>query len=210
MNNLMQLSCENFLEKLASQEPVPGGGGAAALSGAIGAALASMVANLTLGKEKFLSVEEEMQQLATTSEFLRKELLQLAQEDASVFEAFMQCYKMPKTTEAEKALRQTKIQEAAQMAAEIPLKIGEQALAVLVLAEKAAALGNPAVVTDAAVSALLARAAVRSAIYNVKINLNLIKDQEYCAVVRQKITTLEQQALAAEKNVLEQTDKVLG
>lgn len=210
MDNLMKLSCEEFLEKLASKEPVPGGGGAAALGGAIGAALASMVANLTLGKEKFLAVESEMLRLAAASEYLRQELLQLAQEDASVFEAFMNCYKMPKATDAEKALRQAKIQEAAKMAAEIPLKIGEKSLAVLLLAAEAAELGNPAVITDAAVAALMARAAVRSAVYNVKINLNLINDRDYCSVVAGRITALEQEALAAEKNILEHTDKVLA
>ena len=208
MDNLMKLSCEEFLEKLASKEPVPGGGGAAALGGAISAALAAMVANLTLGKEKFLSVESEMLRLAAASEYLRQELLQLAQEDASVFEAFMNCYKMPKATDAEKALRQAKIQEAAKMAAEIPLKIGEKSLAVLLLAAEAAELGNPAVITDAAVAALMARAAVRSAVYNVKINLNLINDRDYCSVVSGRITALEQEALAEEKNILEHTDKV--
>lgn len=210
MDNLMKLSCEEFLEKLASKEPVPGGGGAAALGGAIGAALASMVVNLTLGKEKFLAVESEMLRLAAASEYLRQELLQLAQEDASVFEAFMNCYKMPKATDAEKALRQAKIQEAAKMAAEIPLKIGEKSLAVLLLAAEAAELGNPAVITDAAVAALMARAAVRSAVYNVKINLNLINDRDYCSVVSGQITALEQEALAAEKNILEHTDEVLA
>lgn len=210
MDNLMKLSCEEFLEKLASKEPVPGGGGAAALGGAIGAALASMVANLTLGKEKFLAVESEMLRLAAASEYLRQGLLQLAQEDASVFEAFMNCYKMPKVTDAEKALRQAKIQEAAKMAAEIPLKIGEKSLAVLLLAAEAAELGNPAVITDAAVAALMARAAVRSAVYNVKINLNLINDRDYCSVVSGRITALEQEALAVEKNILEHTDKVLA
>ena len=210
MDNLMKLSCEEFLEKLASKEPVPGGGGAAALGGAISAALAAMVANLTLGKEKFLSVESEMLRLAAASEYLRQELLQLAQDDASVFEAFMNCYKMPKATDAEKALRQAKIQEAAKMAAEIPLKIGEKSLAVLLLAAEAAELGNPAVITDAAVAALMARAAVRSAVYNVKINLNLINDRDYCSVVSGRITALEQEALAEEKNILEHTDKVLA
>ncbi|MCD7874245.1 MAG: cyclodeaminase/cyclohydrolase family protein [Acidaminococcaceae bacterium] len=210
MDNLMKLSCEEFLEKLASKEPVPGGGGAAALGGAISAALASMVANLTLGKEKFLAVESEMLRLAAASKYLRQELLQLAQEDASVFKAFMNCYKMPKATDAEKALRQAKIQEAAKMAAEIPLKIGEKSLAVLLLTAEAAELGNPAVITDAAVAALMARAAVRSAVYNVKINLNLINDRDYCSVVAGRITVLEQEALAAEKNILEHTDKVLA
>ena len=202
MNDFMKLNCDEFLERLASKEPVPGGGGAAALGGAIGAALTSMVANLTVGKEKFLSVEGEMIRLAAASKYLRKELLQLVQEDASVFEAFMKCYKMPKATDLEKELRQIKIQEAA--------KMGEKALAVLLLAAEAAELGNPAVITDAAVAALMARAAVRSAVYNVKINLNLISDQDYCSVLVERIAALEQEALSAEKNILEHTDKVLS
>ena len=187
MNDFMKLNCDEFLERLASKEPVPGGGGAAALGGAIGAALTSMVANLTVGKEKFLSVEGEMIRLAAASK-----------------------YKMPKATDLEKELRQIKIQEAAKMAAEIPLKIGEKALAVLLLAAEAAELGNPAVITDAAVAALMARAAVRSAVYNVKINLNLISDQDYCSVLVERIAALEQEALSAEKNILEHTDKVLS
>ena len=126
-------------------------------------------------------------------------MLQLVQEDASVFEAFMKCYKMPKATDLEKELRQIKIQEAAKMAAEIPLKIGEKALAVLLLAAEAAELGNPAVITDAAVAALMARAAVRSAVYNVKINLNLISDQDYCSVLVERIAALSKKPYRQKK-----------
>lgn len=206
----MQMSCEKFLEKLASQEPVPGGGGAAALGGAVGAALAAMVANLTLGKAKFAAVEPQMQRLLADSEVLRSNLLQLVQEDAKVFEKFMQCYKMPKVTEPEQAARAAKIQEAAKTAASIPLQIAEQALAVVVLADTAAAAGNPAVITDAAVAALMAQAAVRSAVYNVKINLNLLQDTAYCATVSHRLQKLETQATAALDAVLAKTDRVLA
>lgn len=210
MSELMKLSCEEFLNRLASKEPVPGGGGAAALSGAIGAALTSMVANLTVGKEKFLTIEAAMLRLRAESEVVRAELLQLAQADADVFSAFMACYKMPQTTESEKEKRQKKIQEAAKTAAEIPLQIGEKSLAVLLLAAEAAELGNPAVVTDAAVAALVSRAALRSAVYNVKINLNLIKDQDYCEIINQRLVFLEQRAAEKETLVLTKTDAVLA
>ncbi len=209
MNDLMRLSCEEFLEKLASKEPVPGGGGAAALGGAIGAALAAMVANLTVGKEKFLDVERKMLKVFTDAETLRKELLQLVQDDATVFRTFMDCYKMPQVTEKEKKMRTEKIQEAAQKATEIPLQIAEKSLAVLFLAEEAAELGNPAVVTDAAIAALMSRAAVRSAVYNVKINLNLLRDKDYCEIVRRRLFALEQKAEQIETRVLMQTEHIL-
>ena len=210
MDNLMQLSCEEFLAKLASKDAVPGGGGAAALSGAVGAALTSMVANLTVGKEKFMAVEGEMLRLLAAGEYLRRELLVLAQEDARVFDAFMNCYKMPKNTETEKELRAAKIQEAAEMAASIPLRIGEKSLSVLLLAAEAAELGNPAVITDAAVAALTGRAAVRSAIYNVRINLQLIKNEAYRSVTGARLEELEQEASELEIKILAQVDKVLA
>lgn len=210
MDNLMQLSCEEFLAKLASKDAVPGGGGAAALSGAVGAALTSMVANLTVGKEKFMSVEGEMLRLLAAGEYLRRELLVLAQEDARVFDAFMNCYKMPKNTETEKELRAAKIQEAAEMAASIPLRIGEKSLSVLLLAAEAAELGNPAVITDAAVAALTGRAAVRSAIYNVRINLQLIKNEAYRSVTTARLEELEREAAELEIKILAQVDKVLA
>lgn len=206
----MQLSCEEFLAKLASKDAVPGGGGAAALSGAVGAALTSMVANLTVGKEKFMAVEGEMLRLLADGEYLRRELLVLAQEDARVFDAFMNCYKMPKNTETEKELRAAKIQEAAEMAASIPLRIGEKSLSVLLLAAEAAELGNPAVITDAAVAALTGRAAVRSAIYNVRINLQLIKNEAYRSVTTARLEELEREAAELEIKILAQVDKVLA
>lgn len=210
MDNLMQLSCEEFLAKLASKDAVPGGGGAAALSGAIGAALTSMVANLTVGKDKFMAVESEMLRLLADGEYLRRELLVLAQEDARVFDSFMNCYKMQKNTETEKELRAAKIQEAAEMAASIPLQIGEKGLAVLLLAAEAAELGNPAVITDAAVAALAGRAAVRSAIYNVRINLKLIKSDAYRSITAARLEELEQEAAELERKILAQVDKVLA
>ena len=210
MDNLMQLSCEEFLAKLASKDAVPGGGGAAALSGAVGAALTSMVANLTVGKEKFMAVEGEMLRLPAAGEYLRRELLVLAQEDARVFDAFMNCYKMPKNTETEKELRAAKIQEAAEMAASIPLRIGEKSLSVLLLAAEAAELGNPAVITDAAVAALTGRAAVRSAIYNVRINLQLIKNEAYRSVTTARLEELEREAAELEIKILAQVDKLLA
>ena len=206
----MQLSCEEFLAKLASKDAVPGGGGAAALSGAVGAALTSMVANLTVGKEKFMAVEGEMLRLLAAGEYLRRELLVLAQEDARVFDAFMNCYKMPKNTETEKELRAAKIQEAAEMAASIPLRIGEKSLSVLLLAAEAAELGNPAVITDAAVAALTGRAAVRSAIYNVRINLQLIKNEAYRSVTTARLEELEREAAELEIKILAQVDNVLA
>ena len=95
MEALTKLSCEEFLEKLASGNPTPGGGGGAAVAGALAAALSSMVANITVGKEKFAEQEQEVQELLQSAETLRQRLLKLVDADAAVFDSFMACYKLP-------------------------------------------------------------------------------------------------------------------
>lgn len=205
-----EYSCEEFLEKLASAEPVPGGGGASALAGAIAAALTSMVGNLTVNKEKFSHVQEEMVVLLACAKKASNELLGLVEADANVFSSFMECYKLPKATEKEQIVRTEKIQKAAKIAAEVPFSIAEETLKVLKLADQAAKFGNEAVITDAAVAALLGRAALRSALYNVRINLDLIKDCDYCQTLEKKMLLLDKEARQLEESTLEKTNNVLG
>ena len=138
-----------------------------------------------------------------------RELAQLADDDAAVFNKFMEAYKMPKATDTEKAMRTAAIGQAAIAAAEVPMQIADKSLEVLKLARKLIVFGNPNAISDGTVSALMARAALRSALYNVKINLGLIKDDEYVAAARAKMQQLEAKAMEIEAFVLARTDEVL-
>lgn len=210
MQNLTELSSKDFLTALASAAPTPGGGGAAAMAGALAAALASMVGNLTVGKERFAKQEAEVKELLEQAELVRTELLQLAEDDAKVFDSFMVCYKLPKATDEEKVARTQAVRMAAKQAAAVPLAIAQKALLVLQLADRLVTIGNPGVITDGACSALLARAALRCADYNVRINLQLTKDDVYNAEVSRELATMQEQAARLEAKVLQATDIALA
>ena len=208
MKNLTDMNSKEFLTVLASSEPVPGGGGAAAVAGALAAALSSMVANLTLGKEKFAAQEEEIRHLLQQAEDTRVKLLQLTEDDAAVFSNFMSCYRLPKNTEEEKATRAEAICNAAKQAASVPFAIGKAALTVLAIS--LAVIGNPGVITDSTCSALLARAALRCSEYNVRVNLGLTKDADYNKQLTVELEAMLQEAERLENAVIAQTDTVIG
>ena len=210
MSKLTDLTSKDFLTALASSAPAPGGGGGAAMAGALAAALASMVANLTIGKEKFAAQECEVKALLQEAEQVRQTLLNLVEDDAAVFNSFMACYKLPKTTDAEKAARTAAIRKAAKQAAEVPLAIAKASYKVLQLAHRLVIIGNPGVITDGACSALLARAALRCAEYNVRINLGLTKDEAYNEQVAAELNKLLKTAEELEEQALAATDKALG
>ena len=210
MNNLTELKSTDFLTALASSAPAPGGGGGAAMAGALAAALASMVANLTIGKEKFAQQELEVKELLDEAEEVRQTLLQLVEDDAAVFNSFMACYKLPKGTEEEKTARTQAIRQAAKQAEEVPLAIAKASYRALQLAQRLVCIGNPGVITDGACSALLARAALRCAEYNVRINLGLTKDEEYNRQVKAELNFLLKTAEELEQEALAVTDQVLA
>lgn len=207
---LIDKKVSNFLNELASNSPTPGGGSVAALAGALGAALISMVGNLTVGKKKYEDVEEEIKRILSSSEKLRYELSQLIEEDVKVFNNFMSTYKMPKETEDEKKIRAEKIQESLIEAAKVPLKVAHKCLDILSLSKEVAEKGNINVVSDAGVAALLAEAALESAILNVKINLKMIKDEK----TKEEFSSSIQELLLKEKRqkekVLEIVEKKIG
>lgn len=209
MEKLLDTTCEKFLEELASKQPTPGGGAASALCGATAAALTAMLGNLTAGKAGSEANDKMALEIIITADKLRLELAQLADDDAAVFSKFMEAYKMPKATDTEKAMRTAAIGQAAIAAAEVPMQIADKSLEVLKLARKLIVFGNPNAISDGTVSALMARAALRSALYNVKINLGLIKDDEYVAAARAKMQQLEAKAMEIEAFVLARTDEVL-
>lgn len=168
-----------FLDDLASDAAAPGGGGAAAAAGAMGAALVSMVCNLTVGKEKFAAVEDQMQEILNKSEKLRDKLTNMMQEDVEAFNAVMAAYRMAKTTAEEKSVRSAAIQEAAKTAALAPLATAQACAEVIELTQPAAEMGNPNVLSDAGVAALCAQAGLKGAALNVLINLAMIKDESF-------------------------------
>ena len=176
---IKEKSIQAFLDELASRASTPGGGSAAAIMGAMGAALLSMVANFTIGKKNYEAVEQEMRLLLAAAEGLRADLTGLIQADVAAFDSVMAAYGMPRETEAEKGARMAAIQAALKVAADVPLKCARQCAEVIRLSPTIAEKGNTSVISDAGVAVLAAEAALRSAALNVYVNINAIKDQEF-------------------------------
>lgn len=167
-----------WLDTLASKAPVPGGGGASALGGALAAALGQMVANLTVGKKRYADVEEEMQQSLLTLNQLQKELQGLADQDAEVFAPLAAAYGMPTGTDEEKAQKDRVMEERLLAATLVPLHIMEKAAEVLDIVVVLEQKGSKMAVSDAGVAAQFARAALTGAVMNVYINTKSMKNRE--------------------------------
>lgn len=199
-----------FLEKLASSAPEPGGGAAAALAGATGAALVSMVANLTIGKEKYAAVAAEMEQARARADDLRAALLAAIDRDAESFRAVMETYRLPRETDEQKAARKRAIQDATRAATEIPAGVVRLCQEVAALGVVATEKGNPQVITDAAIAAVLADAAAQSAALNVKINLGGIGDPAFTGPLWEGLRRALEEIRALRDQVLTLTYEKLG
>lgn len=186
----LNTSVISFLDALASGAPTPGGGGAAAVAGSMAAALVSMVCNLTVGRQRYADVADEMREVLDRAESLRAELQQLAEEDVTAFNRLSAAYKLPRVTDADIAIRKDAIQSSLRRATEVPLRTARAAAAVLPLCPPVAERGNQAAVSDVGVAGLLAHAAVRSALLNVEINLRTLEDQLYVNQVRAEVARL--------------------
>lgn len=187
---LTDKSVSNFLDELASNAPAPGGGSVAAISGALGAALVSMVCNLTLGKKSYEEVQDDIDELLSQSEALRQKLTGLLEEDVKAYTGYSIAAKMPRGTDEEKAERSKAMQAALKVATDVPLSIAEAAVEVMDLCMPAAEKGNKWAVSDAGVAVLMAEAALRSAALNVLINLGTLKDEAFVADRRAKLESL--------------------
>jgi methenyltetrahydrofolate cyclohydrolase len=181
----------DFLGELASESPTPGGGSVAALCGALGAALESMVANLTIGKKKYADAEDEMKAVLSDTETLRVELEQMIEQDAAAFDRVMIALRMPKETDAEKAARTDSLQQALVDAASVPMAVMDMCVGVLRLAQPVAERGNANAVSDAGVAALVARAGVHAARLNVLINIGGIRAKAHESFVRDARDTMQ-------------------
>ena len=206
MTELKDLTIEEFAKVTASDAPAPGGGSVAAAAGSLAAALAEMVANLTIGKEKYAEAENEMRELAEKGQAIREKLIADIQRDSSSFNLYMAALRMPKDTEEEKAARREAMQRGLKEAAVVPLSVEETASEIFPLAEAAVARGNANAVTDGLVSAMMARTAVLSALLNVKINLNSIKDEAFRADMEKQVKGLEKTASEYEAKILKSSE----
>jgi len=181
-----ELSVTEFTLELSSKAPVPGGGGAAALAGALGAALGGMVANLTIGKPKYADVEDEIQELKVAAYRIQKDLLALIEKDAEVFAPLAGAYRMASGTDEEKAEKERVMQACLKQASLAPLEIMEKCAETLVLLEKFAEKGSVLAVSDAGCGAALSKAALQAAWLNVRINIRIIDDKKFASEVEDK------------------------
>lgn len=181
---------QTFLDDLASKAPTPGGGSAAAIMGAMGAALVSMVANLTVGKKNYEEVDAEMQDLLGKSEKLRDELAGMVKADVDVFDQVMAAYGLAKESDDDKAARSRAIQSALKDATDVPLACARLCAEVINICQPMAEKGNTNVISDAGVAVLAANAALRSAALNVYINIGGIKDEDFANDRRQQLESL--------------------
>lgn len=178
-------SCGAFVEILASKDPVPGGGGASALVGALGTALGNMVGSLTVGKKKYAAVEEDIRRLKQEADALQQELLELVDRDAEVFEPLARAYGMPKDTEEQQAEKDRVMEEALRLACSVPLEIMKKSCRAIELQQEFAEKGSTLALSDAGVGAIFCKAALQGASLNVFINTGLMKDRDYAEKINQ-------------------------
>lgn len=197
-----------WLDELASGSSTPGGGAAAAMNAAVGAALISMVCNLTIGRPKYAAYEAGLTTALETAEKLRGQALDLAADDAVAFAAVIAAYQLPKDTDADKQARTAAIQAALVGAAEVPLRTAELAAEVVRLGRAVLPGANVNVISDVAVAASSARAALDSAVVNVEVNLAAITDEAHRAAVRSRLAAPLAAAAEADAVVAEVRERI--
>jgi len=176
---LDQLSLRNFVQELSSDSATPGGGSAAALCGAMGAALSAMVARFTGGREKFKDAWERMEGIKQESDELAERFLALAQEDTDAYQEVIAALQLPRATEEERAVRQGALQKAMRKASKVPLETLRASESLIKMGKEAVEKGNPSTLTDAAAAVHLAHTAGTVAAYNVRINLSILRDDAF-------------------------------
>lgn len=202
-------SLSQFLDDLASNSPAPGGGSVAALSGALGAALTSMVCRLTIGKKKYADVQKEMESVLNRSEELRTSFSELVEEDSEAFNSVIKAFSMPRESEQEKTARTSAIEDATKKATLVPAKVIELCREALPLAMIVAEKGNTNSITDAGVSALMLHAACAGAALNVRINLSSLQDKHFVEDTRAKMNRILKEVEDLSQEVLKITDAKL-
>lgn len=181
-----KLSCEEFVAVLASKEPVPGGGGAAALVGAVGTALGNMVGSLTVGKKKYADVQEDILALKAKADELQRELLLLAAKDAEVFEPLSKAYGLPKETPEQQAYKAEVMEKALRECSAVPLAIMEKCCEAIELQKEFAAKGTAIAISDVGCGVACCKAALEAASLNVFINTKSMADRAYAGEINRR------------------------
>lgn len=207
---LSQATCDVFAERLASKEPVPGGGGVAALAGALGAALATMVANYSIGKKAFLGMEDKHQSMIDASTDLRIKLLSLIDEDAENFEPLSKAYGLPTSTDEEKAEKEKVLQAALKVAADGPIKMVEYIYEAIKIQEELVDMSTKLIISDVGCGVQMLKAALYSANLNVIVNMNSIKDEAYVSEVSARTNKMVAEGSEICDKVFDKVVKVLG
>ena len=210
MNDIKDTSIEIFLNQLASKKATPGGGSVAAVIGAQSAALTSMVCHLTIGKNKYAAVEEDMISLLKQADTLRIRLMDMIQADVDVFDRLMACYGMLKLTEEQEHSRENAIQEALHAATTVPLDCVRACAEAIDLSVIAAQKGNVAAVSDAGVAATAGLSAMKSAALNVYINITSIKDKKFAEDCKTEMELLLQNSETVAANTYQLVKEKLG
>jgi methenyltetrahydrofolate cyclohydrolase len=188
--SMIEKTCSEFLEELASKKPVPGGGGAAALGGAIGMALSNMVGNLTVGKKKYADVEEEVKDLLEKGSHIIEDLKMLTDKDAEVFAPLSKAYGLPKDTPELAKIKEETLEACAKVACSVPMDIMRKAYEGIKIHERMGQIGAMIAISDVGCGVALLKAALVSGYLNVLINLNIIKDEEYLAAAVKEMNQL--------------------
>ena len=207
---LADLTVKGFLDKTASNEPVPGGGSISALNGAIASALAEMVANLTIGRKKYVEVEDIMKELAPKFDALRERMVQDIDRDSDAYNRVFDAFKLPKETDEEKELRKQAIQRETIYAAQVPMEVARAVAGILPAIATVARKGNQNAVTDACVAMMCARNAVLGALLNVRINLTSIDDKEFVSQMAKEANQLEKEAIEQEAEIMKYVKEQIG
>ncbi len=200
---LVDMEIKDFMDELSRDSPAPGGGSVAAINGALGASLASMVANLTYGKKKYKDVWGDMLRIGNEAQILKYKFLKLVDEDTKAFNEFMVALKLPKKTEEEKRIREEKIQEATKNAIEVPMQTLKLSKDIMELADELADKGNVNAISDAGVAALSGYTAAYSAYLNVMINLGGLNDSDYKEKTAKEVEELLNEIAKKKDEILE-------
>lgn len=207
--SLIKLNLREFANELSSDSPAPGGGSTAALCGALAASLASMVANLTIGKKDYQDVQDKVKEIAVKAQEFKDEFLNAVDLDSQAFNNLMTAYRMKKNTDEQKLEREKAVEEASKQATLVPMNVLERSIEALELAKEVALHGNKNSISDAGVAGLAAQAAAEGAYYNVRINLPNIQDEKFKSNTRKKADSLKKKSEKLSKGIKEIIEKEL-